>query len=219
MKPVLTPLAAEVYERLGPTLTDPDGQHDWVLAHLVAALVAPLNLVDATVGREGDFAPLFSITQCPDALVPWLAQLLGITLPPGANTETSRAVLAGHASWFAGTPAAIIGATQTGLTGSKRVDLDERADPAFPGEDRPWHFTITVYEAEVAASMAAIVDTVRSVTDAELQFTVRVRPGWSFGQLATSGLSFRDVARLSCRQLKAIVPDTPQKQIEELMTL
>lgn len=212
----LSPAGQFVYDRLGPAITSQDAENGHVLRALASTLVSPIDLVEAAVGREGGFDPLLNPDGCPVALLPWLAQLVGVDLPAGFDEATGRALVKNPPSWRAGTPQAIVDAAKAHLTGSRRVDLAERTHPDRPGEDSPWHFTITIYADEAPASLDALRRDVRAVTDAELQFTVVVKSGWSFADMAASGLTFREAARLSGSRLKHIVPGMPLDEIRRM---
>ena len=212
----LSPASQFVYSRLGSALTDPDHSHGDVLRALVETLVSPLDVVESAIGADGGAMPLLSPKECPVVLLPWLAQLVGVTLPVGFDESTGRALVMNPPSWRAGSPQAIVDAVKGWLSGSRRVDVVERAHPDRPGQDAPWHLVIVVYADEVPSSLDSLVQDVRAVTDAELQFTVVVRSGWTFNDMAASGLTFREAARLSGARLKHIVPGTPIEEIRRM---
>lgn len=212
----LSPAGQFVFDRLGPAMTSSDDDHGRVLHELVASLVSPIDLIETALGVDGRFDVLLSPNNCPSVLLPWLAQLVGVDLPVGFDEATGRALVANPPSWRAGTPQAMVDAAKAYLSGSRRVDLAERTHPDHPGEDSPWHVVLTIYVDEAPSSLEGLRRGVRAVTDAELQFTVVVKSGWSFADMAASGLTFREAARLSGARLKHIVPGTPLDEIRRM---
>jgi len=87
------------------------------------------------VDNSGKNAPgwsqLMDLPRCPTYALQWLAQFIGVLLPIGLTDAQQRAYIAAAPGWKRGTPAAIIAAAQTHLTGNKLVTLRERSPDAY----------------------------------------------------------------------------------------
>jgi hypothetical protein len=76
------------------------------------------------------WSPLFYVDICPDWALPWLAQLVGISLPASLTPDQARIVIKQLAQLQRGSPKAIEAVLGLYLTGSKSVYFRERdGDP------------------------------------------------------------------------------------------
>lgn len=127
-QPDLTPLAERLRDRTSPLAPD-DELYDYAHALLCGALGKALEQVGEVFDPPGDVppgAPLLDVDLCPDWALPWLAQIVGVSVPSGATADQARALIRDVAGWQRGTPAALRAATQAFLTGSKTVVFRER---------------------------------------------------------------------------------------------
>jgi hypothetical protein len=88
-EPVLSPVGARLRERTQPLAPD-DGSYGWAHAHLCEAIGLMLEQVAEVFDPEGDVPPLAPILDpelCPDWALPWLAQFVGVAIPPGTPPE------------------------------------------------------------------------------------------------------------------------------------
>lgn len=126
--------AARLYLALAP-LAQWDDDNGWALLILCNALGLMYQPVEDLV-RDTDAGPGFSelldINRSPDSMLPWLAQLVGVRLLPGSTPAEQRTRILSTDGFRRGTPAAMIGAAQATLTGSKRVDFRERSGGPLP---------------------------------------------------------------------------------------
>lgn len=131
-----------VYADLGP-LSAADESGD--LHTLVEALVDPLDVVEALV-RDTDDGPGWSVVldvdNAPAALLPWLAQWVGATLPPLLTEAEQRAYLKDTPGPKRGTVAYLTAIAAPFLTGTDKVTILER-------DTSPYHFTYRVYLTEM----------------------------------------------------------------------
>jgi hypothetical protein len=126
--PEHTPIGARLRERTQPLAPD-DEAYGWAHAYLCEAIGRMLAQVAEVFDPEGDvppLAPILSPDLCPTWALPWLAQLLGVTLPKGVDDATARAMIKDVSGFKRGTPAAIRAAAGFFLTGSKTVFFNER---------------------------------------------------------------------------------------------
>lgn len=139
-RPAVGTLAEEVYERLEP-VTHEEEQLDWPLLALLGALLDRAQEV-ADLARESDDGPGWSSIVDPDrapaAWLPWLAQLVGVEIPPTGTPEASgldeaaqRLRIKETDGQNRGTVAAIKGAARQYLTGDRTAYLTERHGSAY----------------------------------------------------------------------------------------
>jgi hypothetical protein len=183
--PELTPWGARLQERTLPLAPD-DAEHGDVHAHLVGALATALERVgqiyDPEDGPPG--SPLVDVDRCPDWALPWLAQLVGVTIPAGVtDPELVRAAIRDVAGWHRGTPAALRGAASAYLTGTKTVYFRER-DPT--GGDPPYCLEVVTRAGETP-DPAAVEAALRRQKPAGILLTYRTVDGWDYQELTTSG--------------------------------
>ena len=130
--------ATEVHSWLGGV------QGGNVLTDLVDVLVAPLAEVEdvtrASSGRPG-WARLLDPDTCPAALLPYLAQWVGVRLDQRTSIAAQRQQLKERPYHLRGTPAAIISAASLWLS-SGEVTLTERDGGAY-------QFTVNYTTAQV----------------------------------------------------------------------
>ena len=203
-----TPVTKTAYGRLGAALTGPDPDHQFALATLLGVLLDPIDDAHALV-RSG-WAGALNPTTTSEVWLRWLAQAAGVMLPPGIDLDTARAMVTHPVGWLAGTPQALRTAVAATLTGSKTIWLEEHVD----GD--PFLVRVTVFTDETPSVWAAQRAADRAV-DAGIQVEVWVKEGWTFKDLAESGLTFGELARIPGRLIKHVVPGTPLEKIKELM--
>lgn len=120
--------AARLYAMLEPWGRD-DEENEWALLVYCNALGTLFqtveNVVRDTPAGPG-WSPLVDLGRCPDFALPWLAQFVGVRVPPGSTALEQRAMIAQRLGWERGTPAAIVNATAATLTGERAVVLRER---------------------------------------------------------------------------------------------
>ena len=71
-------------------------------------------------------APLVDPTLAPGWALPWVGQLVGVTVPPSATADQAREIIVGVSGWRRGTPSALRAAVIPFLTGSQMVWFRER---------------------------------------------------------------------------------------------
>lgn len=137
--PTLTRTGQRMHDALAELAPD-DATYDYAYAWFCAARAAMFDLVADIVDR-GDGRPgytvLFDPDECPAAFLPWLAQFVGVTIPPGLDEAAARLRIKETDGFRRGTPAALRGAARQFLVGpggdgsSATVYLTERAGSAY----------------------------------------------------------------------------------------
>lgn len=183
--PELTPWGQRLRERTAP-LAPEDSQHGDAHAYLAGALAIALERVaeiyDPEDGPPG--SPLVDVDRCPDWALPWLAQLVGVTIPAGVtDPEQVRAGIRDVAGWKRGTPAALRAAAGFYLTGSKTVIFRER-DPS--GSDPPYTLEVVTRVGETP-DPAAVQAALEAAKPAGLVLTYRTVAGWDYQEMTDEG--------------------------------
>lgn len=180
--PPLESFADNLYDALFP-LAGEDGNVGWHLAYFVGAIGAMFQDV-ADVARDTPEGPGWSavvdLTRCPTTWLPWLAQLVGVTVPPGLGDADARAWIASTDGFSRGTPAALKGAVAHTLTGDKTVYFRERdGGDAYALEV----VTRTDETPDPAASLAALI----AQKPGGIVLTYRTVAGWDYEEMTLEG--------------------------------
>lgn len=149
---ILDALAPMLYaESSGGPLTD-----------YLTGISRPFVLVEDWVSDTDDgdigWSLLLDPDRCPVEALPWLAQIVGLTLNTSLSEADQRQQLHDVSNWKRGTPGAIKGAPAPFLTGTKTVVLRERYDGT--GNDAPYDFEVITLSSETtdpAMVLAALI--------------------------------------------------------------
>lgn len=132
-RPEVGSYAEALYEQLAP-LAYADEENDWALLLLCEAIGRLFQPVEDLVRDQGDdpgWSQLVDIDRCPDAFLPWLAQLVGVQIDVGTSADVQRERIRSTDGFRRGTLAAFKAAPLPHLTGSRRVFVEERAGSAY----------------------------------------------------------------------------------------
>jgi hypothetical protein len=205
-EPGHTPMGERLRERTDQVQPD-DPQYGYAHAHLTEAMGRPLRRLQQVYDPPGDIAPLaplFDPELCPDWALPWLAQTVGVTLPPGTPDAAARTIITSVGGQARGTPAALRAAAGIFLTGTKTVFFRER-DPDSP--DPPYYLEVVtltqetpdpalVLRALLAQKPGGIVLTYLQIEswDYQEQTLEAASSGWAYTTLPTVFASYADLA-------------------------
>jgi hypothetical protein len=134
--PTLEPEAAYLYQQLLPMAGD-DEENGWVLAHLCAVLMKPVELVSQLAAADGEkpgWRKVLDLDEAPVELLPWLGQFNGTALDETESEEEMRRKIREARGSHRGTTRAILSDVAATLTGTKSVRLLER-DGSSPYEN------------------------------------------------------------------------------------
>lgn len=191
-EPVHTPLGARLRERTQPLAPD-DASYGYAHAHLCEALGVMLKQVGEVFDPEGDvppLAPILDVELCPDWALPWLAQLVGVVLPPGVPADDARTLIADVAGFERGTPASLEAAAGLFLTGSKTVYFRER-DPT--GADPPYTLEVVTLTSETP-DPAAVLRALLAQKPGGIVLNYRNVAGWDYQAMTTEGGKYSALA-------------------------
>jgi hypothetical protein len=199
--PPLSRIGDRLRERTAPLAPDDDA-HGWAHAHLAAALATALDQVAEVFDPEDPVppgAPILDVELCPDWALPWLAQIVGVSIPAGTDPDTARLWIRDVAGWRRGTPEALRAAAGLFLTGTRTVYFRERdpsgAIPAYTLEvvtlDDETPDPAAVNRALLAQKPAGIVLNYRRVTGWDYQ--AMTAEGGTYSTLAGTFSSYRDL--------------------------
>jgi hypothetical protein len=126
--PTLEPEAARLYQQMLP-VAGQDAENGFVLAHLCAVLMAPIERVARIAldhGEQLGYSSMLDIDAADTVDLAWLGQFDGVALagsqPDGEQRRMIREARGSHR----GKPEAIVSDLQATLTGSKHVEVAER---------------------------------------------------------------------------------------------
>lgn len=123
-----TPTGARLRERTQPLAPD-DVDYGYAHAYLCEAIGRMLAQLAEVFDPADDVPPLAPILDpdlCPEWALPWLAQLLGVTLPQGVPEDQARTMIKSVSGFKRGTPDALRAAAAYYLTGTQTVYFNER---------------------------------------------------------------------------------------------
>ncbi len=192
-RPTVHRVTERAYERVAaiaqndPRLTQLehlDADRDWALLRMLDAMLAPLRQLDAVMGGQGDnegWEVVMDVDTCPAEHLGWLAQFHGVQLRPGLSDQQQREWVRDGWGINRGTPAAIRAAVQTTLTGTRNVDIYERAGGAY-------RLLVTTWTSQTP-DPAATESALRAAVPAGLVVTFETRvgqnyekpAGWTYG--------------------------------------
>lgn len=192
-RPVVSQAAEQLYGILAPLAYD-DERLDWPLLKYCEALAGSLQEVYEYIYANGYSAwgIIMDVDNAPFKALPWLAQFVGVTVPPRQAGETDeaydariRAYIRATPGFDRGTPDAMMAAIQQTLTGTKTVYIRER----YGGAYRIEIITKTNETPDPAATLRAIL----SQKPAGIQLTHSVLVGQDFQLLYQNNTTFQAV--------------------------
>lgn len=183
---MVTPIAEEAYEALGPIAeADTSGQ----LREFVGALVDPLQEVEDLIrdddeGRPG-WSSILDVDRAPAKALPWLGQLVGVRPALLLDEASQRLRIRETAGFQRGTRKAIAGAARQYLTGTRAVRIIER-------DTSPYHFRVHTYLTETPDA-SDVEAALLAEKPAGLQMTYEVIVGASYQRLTESYATYNDL--------------------------
>src|SRR5262245_40193361 len=154
-EPVHSSTGLLIREATQPLAPD-DERYDWAHAILCEALSQEFYQVAQLVDPPDPYppwAPLFNVETCPDWALPWLAQLVGVIIPPHCSPDQLRILIDSVAGFKVGTPASLKAAVQQYLIGTKTVIFRER------DEGNPYALEILTLTDETIYPAASQIET------------------------------------------------------------
>lgn len=119
------------------------------LGDYLGGLSLPFELVE-TWASDTDthigWSLLLDVDRCPVEALPWLAQMIGMTLDTSLSEANQRQQISQAGNWKRGTLPAMQAAPAPYLTGSKAVIVRERYDGS--GNDAPYYMEVITFDAE-----------------------------------------------------------------------
>jgi hypothetical protein len=158
---------------------------DWWYWYLdaIGALFQETAAITNDIGTDGEpgyqtgYGSLFTVNPrfdgdtaiCPTDQLPFVAQFVGVSIPPDADDAAARSLITSEQGLQRGSPSAIIAAAQRFLTGTQSVTNEPQVTPN--GSFNPFYFTLVVKEAEVTNG-PGLIAAVEAVKPAWMQWTL-----------------------------------------------
>ena len=184
-----TPLGERLEDRTDP-LAPTDHDHGYAHAHLSEALSRGLIQLQQVFDPEDGtppFTPLLDPQTCPAWGLPWLAQLVGASIPQTATEDQARQIITGLASHRRGTTSMLEAAAGLYLTGNKTVYFRER-----DGGD-PYRLEVVTLDSETADP-----DAVRAALQAQkpggIVLVYREVAGWDYQAMTAAGGTYAQLS-------------------------
>lgn len=163
-RPTVGDVAEDLYEAVAPLAWN-DANVGWHLLLYCEAAGRMLEQVHDYVREHDDlglpgWGILFSVDDCPEEALGYLAQFVGVTLLAGATAAQSRSRIRNTDGFKAGTPGAIVEAAEATLTGTQTVRLLERYLASDPSADHAYHLQVRTRASETPdpdATLAAVL--------------------------------------------------------------
>lgn len=189
MEPTLTHTGGRLFDAVAPLARTADAAHGHALAWMSAGIASMLDDV-ADLSRDGEdgtpgWAGLFDLNRVPARYLPWLAQFVGVRIPPGLSEAAQRQRIRETDGFRRGSPGAIKGAARQHLAGTRTVYLTERHGSAYG-------LTVATLENETP-DPAAVVAAVKAQTPAGIVLAVTVVRGGTYQTLRDTHPDYADV--------------------------
>lgn len=173
-EPAISASGEYLYQRVLPLFVE-DEQFGWFGRHLCDAIMAMMGGLDQIV-LDSDINPgwtsIADPETCPEAWLPWCAQLLGVVLPPGLTIEQQRTYIIEHPVQKRGTPGSLLAFIQEK---SSEAKLIERENPN--GEAAAYWFQIVI----AANHFDEAINTIGTVTKGSAKVKATVTAGMEAG--------------------------------------
>jgi hypothetical protein len=165
-RPAVDDFTDRLYDRLPALYRDADEQQDYPLARWLSLLLDQAGeVVDLHDRIQADDAADLSELADPQladmAWLPWLGQMVGVTLPPNLTGQAARdAVQFASSGYRSGTKAAVADAAKSELTGTRYAKVyDHSTDTSQIGAAGEWDVLIVTRTSETP-SVARVLDAV-----------------------------------------------------------
>lgn len=144
---------------------------------------------DITIGWQ----PLWDVDIAPTAALPWLAMVVGESVPQGSTDAQARALIRAAPNQDRGSPDAIATAVKQTLTGGQLVGIKERwrTDTNAEDDDCMSIFTYSSQTPSVGAVQAALRRTVPA--DIDIFYSVQSGPTWAAVESAAGSGSWSNL--------------------------
>jgi hypothetical protein len=191
-RPIVSPIAEELYSRLGPWAEEDTArgvaEDEWDLLILCEACIGKLQGVEDVIRDQGDapgWSQIMDVDRTPNEWLAWTAQLVGVQLRAGLGATEQRLWVKGTGGFRRGSPGALIDAGKQYLSGTKTVFLTERSGSAY-------QLVYSVYATE-APNHAALEAAVIAVKPAGIVITFAYIAGGDYATLLGTHATYAEV--------------------------
>ena len=176
-----TTVGLQLQEATQPLAPD-DEEYGDAHAILCETLARPFQQLAYLVDPEDEFdvppwAPLFALHLCPAYALPWLAQLVGVRIPPSYTDEELYLLINEVAGFKLGTAESLRAAAGAFLEDDKTVYFRER-------DGDPYILDVVTLDSETP-DPNKVLAALLSVKPAGIKLTYRQVSGWDWQQVVT----------------------------------
>jgi hypothetical protein len=165
-RPVVAVLTERVYAALPAMYRDADEPLDFPLLRwlsLVGDRAGEIDVLHDRLSADelGEVSELADPAAADEAWLPWLAQMVGVRLPPNVTGQAARDAVAFASSGYrGGTKAAVADAARSALTGARYVKVHDHSITE-PGNGGEWD-VLLVTRVSDTPDVQAVLDAVVS---------------------------------------------------------
>ena len=151
--PPMNQFATDAYAYLEP-IADQDDELGYPLAAIMGAFGLAFDQVEQIARAQPGRMPyqqVYDITRCPDFMLPWLGQFVGVAVTQGTTPDQQRTQIEAEANFYRGSVQNLVAAVTATQTEPNRVTIIERVPS-------PSGITVSydpAYTTSVAATTAA----------------------------------------------------------------
>lgn len=184
-----TTVGLQLQEATQPLAPD-DKEYDDAHAILCEALARPFQQLAYLVDPYDEFdvppwAPLFALHLCPAYALPWLAQLVGVRVPPSFTTDDLYLLINEVAGFKVGTRESLQAAAGAFLEGDKTIYFRER-------DGDPYILDIVTLDSETP-DPDKVLTALLAVKPAGIKITYRQVIGWDWQQVVVETATWADL--------------------------
>lgn len=202
-RPIVGTFTEEWYAQLEP-VQYAEVQHDYPLLRFLNAMGLNFQEIEdysTELGSEIPWSLLIDVDRSPLKALPYLAQFVGVRFPTGLTEAQQRQRIKDAPNLRRGSPAAMVAAAQTYLTGNKTVILRER----YLGN--AYRIQVTTYTSQTPSQ--AIVETaLRSQKPGGIILEYQVMPGQDWQTLVDTRATWQVVIN-TYPTWDSVINDTP----------
>jgi hypothetical protein len=151
VRPAVSDAAERLFTSLGPWSRADSELTGWALLHFCESIAGRyqdiLSIVESGDDGEPGWSAVLDANRAPATWLPWLAQFVGVRLPPGLSEEAQRLRIKSTDGFRRGSPDAVRAAAKQYLIGPDGTP-DSASVFVLERHGSPYRLTVSTYEAQ-----------------------------------------------------------------------